>query len=100
MSFHATRQQRSIKLGTRLLTTLGAGLILALGGTGLHSYAQMQVPDSAERAVQRVHLPASLLKGQPAEYATCHQRDGDGEVTVTFVGGVVTAFAIWPPDGL
>ncbi|MBV9248474.1 MAG: hypothetical protein JO227_04410, partial [Acetobacteraceae bacterium] len=38
------------------------------------------------------------LKGQPAEYATYRERDGDGDVTITFVGGVVTAFTIWPPE--
>ena len=28
--------------------------------------------------------------------ATYHQCDGDGLVTVTFIGGVLTAFTIWP----
>jgi hypothetical protein len=36
------------------------------------------------------------LKGQPVEYTTYHERDGDGSVSVTFIGGIVTAFTIWP----
>ena len=41
-----------------------------------------------------------VFKGQPVEYATYHERDGKGLVTVTFMGGVSTAFTIWPPDEL
>jgi hypothetical protein len=33
------------------------------------------------------------LKGQPVEYASYRERDGNGLVTATFVGGVLTAFA-------
>ena len=40
------------------------------------------------------------LKGQPVEYAIYHERDGSGLVTLTFIGGVLTAFANWPPDEL
>jgi hypothetical protein len=40
------------------------------------------------------------LKGQPVEYASYRERDGADLVTVTFIGGVVTAFTIWPPDAL
>jgi hypothetical protein len=40
------------------------------------------------------------LKGQPVEYALYHERDGSGLVTLTFIGGVLTAFATWPPDEL
>jgi hypothetical protein len=29
-----------------------------------------------------------------------HQRDGHGRVTATFIGGVLTAFIMWPADGL
>jgi hypothetical protein len=38
------------------------------------------------------------LKGQPVEYTTYHERDGDGSVSVTFIGGIVTAFTVWPED--
>jgi hypothetical protein len=40
------------------------------------------------------------LKGQPVEYASYHEREGDGLVTVTYTGGVLTAFTIWPSDVL
>jgi len=40
------------------------------------------------------------FKGQPVEYATYHQRDGNGSVTITFMGGVLTAFTFWPLDEL
>jgi hypothetical protein len=40
------------------------------------------------------------LKGQPVEYATYHERNGNGVVTVTFVGGILTAFTQWSADEL
>jgi hypothetical protein len=36
------------------------------------------------------------LKGQPVEYVSYRERDGNSLVTATFIGGVLTAFAIWP----
>jgi hypothetical protein len=38
------------------------------------------------------------LKGEPVEYATYRQREGGGLVTVTFIGGVLTAFTMWQAD--
>jgi hypothetical protein len=38
------------------------------------------------------------LKGEPVEYTTYRQREGGGLVTVTFIGGVLTAFMMWPSD--
>jgi hypothetical protein len=35
------------------------------------------------------------LEGQPVDYGSYQERDGDGLVTVTFMGGVMTAFRIW-----
>jgi hypothetical protein len=40
------------------------------------------------------------LKAQPVEYARYHKRNGNGLVTVTFVGGILTAFTQWPADEL
>lgn len=40
------------------------------------------------------------LKGQPVEYASYRERDGNGLVTVTFIGGVLTAFRTWPASVL
>jgi hypothetical protein len=40
------------------------------------------------------------LKGQPVEYARYHERNGNGLVTVTFVGGILTAFTQWSADEL
>jgi hypothetical protein len=40
------------------------------------------------------------LKGQPVEYASYQPRDGNGLITVTFTGGVLTAFTVWPVDEL
>jgi hypothetical protein len=43
---------------------------------------------------------ASSFKGQPVEYASYNGRDGSGMISLTFTGGVLTAFKIWPPDTL
>jgi hypothetical protein len=40
----------------------------------------------------------STFKGQPVLSATYHERGGCGFVSLTFTGGVLTAFAIWPGD--
>jgi sulfate adenylyltransferase large subunit len=40
------------------------------------------------------------LKGQPVDYANYHERNGNGLVTVTFIGGILTAFKQWPADQL
>jgi hypothetical protein len=40
------------------------------------------------------------LKGQPVEYASYRERDGNGLVTATFIGGVLTAFRTWPASVL
>jgi hypothetical protein len=36
------------------------------------------------------------FKGQPVEYATYREREGNRLVSLTFTGGVLTAFHIWP----
>jgi hypothetical protein len=38
----------------------------------------------------------SKFKGQPVLYATYHERSGNRLVSVTFTGGMLTAFSIWP----
>jgi hypothetical protein len=38
------------------------------------------------------------LKGQPVDYDTCRDWQGSGLVSVIFLGGVLTAFKIWPPS--
>jgi hypothetical protein len=38
------------------------------------------------------------LKGQPVDYNTYRDRQGSGLVSVTFIGGVLTTFKIWPPS--
>ena len=40
------------------------------------------------------------LKGQPVENATYNDRDGNGLVTATFIGDVLTAFTRWPAEEL
>ena len=40
----------------------------------------------------------STLEGQPVLYATHHERGGPRLVSLTFTGGVLTAFALWDPD--
>jgi hypothetical protein len=40
------------------------------------------------------------FKGEPVEYAIYHLRDRNTCVTVTFMGGVLTAFTYWTPDEL
>lgn len=40
----------------------------------------------------------STLEGQPVLYATYHERGGPRLVSLTFTGGVLTAFALWDPD--
>jgi hypothetical protein len=39
----------------------------------------------------------STFKGQPVLHATHFERDGHRLVSLTFTGGALTAFAIWPP---
>jgi hypothetical protein len=39
----------------------------------------------------------STFKGQPVLYPTYHERSGPRLVSLTFTGGVLTAFAIWSP---
>jgi hypothetical protein len=39
-----------------------------------------------------------VLKGQPVDYDTYHDRQGSGLVSVTFIGDVLTTFKIWPPS--
>jgi hypothetical protein len=39
-----------------------------------------------------------ILKGEPVDYDTYRDRLGSGLVSVTFIGGVLTAFKIWPPS--
>jgi len=38
------------------------------------------------------------LKGQPVDYDTYRDRRGSGLISVTFIGGVLTTFKIWPPS--
>jgi hypothetical protein len=40
----------------------------------------------------------STLKGQPTQYATYHEREGGGFVSLTFMGGTLTAFSVWSPN--
>jgi hypothetical protein len=40
----------------------------------------------------------SSFKGKPIEYVTYQERDGARLISLTFTGGVLTAFKIWPPD--
>jgi hypothetical protein len=40
----------------------------------------------------------SSFKGQRIEYVTYQGRDGATLISLTFTGGVLTAFKIWPPD--
>jgi len=44
--------------------------------------------------------PATIatLAGQPVLHATHHERGGSRFVSLTYVGGALTAFALWSPD--
>lgn len=39
-----------------------------------------------------------LFKNQPVEYATYRRRGEQDLITATFIGGVLTAFTLWPSD--
>ena len=67
------------------------GSDLAIGLTPAQAAPLLGVLESAVRFA---------LKGQPVEYASYHQRDGNGRVTATFIGGVLTAFTMWPAGEL
>jgi hypothetical protein len=75
-----------------------ASLLLPAASTG----NQLTIGQSPAQAAPFLGLMETTthfgLKGQTVEYNTYHERDGEGLVTATFVGGVLTAFAIWPSD--
>jgi hypothetical protein len=82
---------RPAGLGSLMLPVASAGSGLAIG----------QSPAQADLFLGPVETTIRFaLEGQPVEYATYHERQGDGHVTVTFIGGLVTAFTVWPPDAL
>jgi outer membrane protein assembly factor BamE (lipoprotein component of BamABCDE complex) len=85
--------ERPADLGRVVLPTAipdaSAGADLRIGMT----------PAAAATAVGReVRAVTSLFKGQPVVYADHVARDGNGLVSLTFTGGVLTAFAVWPSD--
>jgi hypothetical protein len=56
------------------------------------------------QAARLLGAPQSIitfaLKGQPVEDGTYHDGDGNGLITATFIGGVLTAFTRWPAEEL
>jgi hypothetical protein len=76
-------------LGTLVLPVAAADSELAIGQSPAQAVSFLGPMETT------IHF---ALAGQSVEYATYHERDGDGFVTVTFIAGLVTAFRIWPSD--
>jgi hypothetical protein len=56
-------------------------------------------PDAAAAALgSRASTATSSFKGQQVLYNNYTGDDGHGLVSLTFIGGVLTAFSLWPPD--
>jgi hypothetical protein len=82
---------RPAGLGCLVLPIASVGSELAIG----------QSPEQAARLLGPMETTIHFaLEGQPVEYTTYHQREETGLVTVTFIGGVLTAFHLWRADEL
>ena len=77
---------RPAGLGCLVLPVASVSSELAIGQSPAHAALLLGPMDAT------VHF---ALEGQPVDYTTYHERDGGGLVTVTFMGGVLTAFHIW-----
>jgi hypothetical protein len=76
-------------LGSLRLPAASVGPQLAIG----------ESPAQAARFLGPVETTIHfVLRGEPVEYTTYRQHDETGLVTVTFMGGVLTAFHIWRTD--
>jgi hypothetical protein len=82
-------RERPPGVGLLLLPSTSSGDRLAIGLS----------PAQVESVLGPTETATSFaLKGQPVEYATYREGNGEGHVTVTFIGGVSTAFEIWPAE--
>ena len=77
---------RPVGLGCLVLPVASVGSELGIGQSPAQAAPLLGPMETT------VHF---ALEGQPVDYGSYQERDGDGLVTVTFMGGVMTAFRIW-----